>query len=367
MSATVDPTSGIAWFYGGRATKAKEETGEHAYYNDFYSYDARTQTWDWPPVRYAWGQRPARYGHTSSLVENQLFILGGKTAVVNASGDTWVTNPADFQSVLVFDTDERKAVTMATIGDTPDGRVGFSAALAPDGHSIIVFGGQDALTGQSTQDVFLLDTCTLQWSHPDVSGVPPSARSGHQAVTYDKYMVILMGYKDEHTGEFADDIGVLDMSKWQWIDSLPVIQQFANAQQPNCKFTMPHMPDGDGGNNGGGGDNSGLPYDPTVISNPNQSDDNTTAVALGASLGVAGFLLCAGALVFYIRRMRKNAHTPNPRWLPGALKKEAPLPSVTASETDETISKPNNNISMDNCKNIPERPPPTLSNPIERV
>ncbi|KAI7855230.1 hypothetical protein BDC45DRAFT_506906 [Circinella umbellata] len=373
MSATMDTTSGIAWFYGGRATEAKQAAGELAYYNDFYSFNTLTYTWDWPSVRYAWGQRPARYGHTSSIIGNQIFILGGKTAVVNASGDTWVTNPADFQSVLVFDTDEQKAVTMATIGDTPDGKVGFSAALAPDGHSIVVFGGQDTNTGQSSQDVYLLDTCTLRWSNPGIQGTPPSARSGHQAVTYDQYMLIIMGYKDESAGDFAQDIGILDMTQWQWMDSLPAIQNPVEAahQQSECKFTMPHMP----GNNGNNGDeNSGLPYDPTVISNPNQFSDNTTKVALGVSFGVTGFLLLLGALGFYIRKLRKDAHTPNPRWLPSALKKETPTISSSQSPSSKnnntssntiTTKNPNsdNNISMDNCNSIPKQ----SENPINRV
>ncbi|KAI9278960.1 hypothetical protein BDA99DRAFT_531688 [Phascolomyces articulosus] len=392
MSATMDTTSGIAWFYGGRATEAKQAAGESAYYNDFYSFNTQTSTWDWPPVRYAWGQRPARYGHTSSIIGNQIFILGGKTAVVNASGDTWVTYPADFQSVLVFDTDGQKAVTMATIGDTPDGKVGFSAALAPDGHSIVVFGGQDTVTGQSSQDVYLLDTCTLQWSNPGITGTPPSPRSGHQAVTYDHYMLILMGYNNESAGEFASDIGILDMSTWQWIDNLPAIQESINAaSKPECRFTMPHMPDSNG--NGGGDGNSGLPYDPTVISNPNQSSDNSTQVALGVSFGVGGFLLIMGALVFYIRKLRKDAHTPSPRWLPDVLKKETQLPTPlpppavpaaaakpplslasTASSSSPSLSninnssttttiKPNNNnnISMENYNSNP------TENPIDRV
>ena len=44
MSATMDTTSGIAWFYGGRATEAKQAAGELAYvsiqlerYDDHYT------------------------------------------------------------------------------------------------------------------------------------------------------------------------------------------------------------------------------------------------------------------------------------------------------------------------------------------
>ena len=183
----------------------------------------------------------------------------------------------------------------------------------------------------------------------------------------------LVGYKDESAGEFAQDMGILDMTQWQWVDSLPAIQNTAEVsqQQPECKFTMPHMPDSDG-NNGDG--NSGLPYDPTVISNPNQSSDNTTQVALGISFGITGFLLLLGALALYIRKLRKDAHTPNPRWLPGALKKEIPKTPSPASQPPEnnntssntsTTKNPNkgNNIPMNNCNSDAEQ----SENPINRV
>jgi N-acetylneuraminic acid mutarotase len=69
--------------------------------------------------------------------------------------------------------------------------------LAPDGKSIIVFGGQN-VSSQGTfdafNDIYVLDTCTLNWSQPQINGNPPSPRAGHEAFVYNnRYMVVLMG------------------------------------------------------------------------------------------------------------------------------------------------------------------------------
>ncbi|CDH58545.1 hypothetical protein RO3G_08606 [Lichtheimia corymbifera JMRC:FSU:9682] len=345
MSATANSTTQVAWFYGGRSTEEKQQAGEQLYYNDFYNFDMQTGVWSWPDIRYAWGQRPARYGHKAVLVSGQLFILGGKTAIRNVSDDSWIFGEADFQSVLVFDTIKNKAVTMATIGDTPDGKLDFSATLAPDGKSIVVFGGINVQqpTDQNdpseadqsghtvSQDLFVLDVCTLSWSTPVVTGTAPSARAGHEAVSYGNYMLVMMGYDSD--GNFVNDIGILNLATWEWVDNIPGEEDEPQPVQPDCRFTFPHMPDNGGDNGGDGGD------EPKVISNPNQSN-HTTAKAVGISLGIVGFLACAGAAVFLFLRYRKNARTPNPRWLPrpSIMKKEAsstPPPPPSTMNTDQ--------------------------------
>ena len=72
----------------------------------------------------------------------------------------------------------------------------FSATAAPDGKSIVVYGGLNTSstdTFDSSSDVFVLDTCNLEWSKPDVGGDAPAPRADHGAVTYGNYMVLLYG------------------------------------------------------------------------------------------------------------------------------------------------------------------------------
>lgn len=47
--------------------------------------------------------------------------------------------------------------------------------------------------------MFVLDTCTLSWSKPEVSGDAPVARAGHGAITYGQYMLVMLGKKENDT------------------------------------------------------------------------------------------------------------------------------------------------------------------------
>lgn len=152
MSATINST-GTVFYYGGRARQGSETQ----YFDDFFTFDTNTASWGWPEITYGWGKAPKRYGHSATLVGDKLFVFGG--VALDSSDKLY----ADFQSVLVFDTVQNTALSMATIGDIPPARYGFSATPAPDGKSIVVFGGLNtSATGfDSSQDVFVLDTCTL--------------------------------------------------------------------------------------------------------------------------------------------------------------------------------------------------------------
>lgn len=73
----------------------------------------------------------------------------------------------------------------------------FFFYVAPDGKSIVLFGGQSVSSDQTlnaTNDVYLLDTCTLNWTHIITKGTPPVARAGHEAISFNnRYMIVMMG------------------------------------------------------------------------------------------------------------------------------------------------------------------------------
>jgi hypothetical protein len=60
-----------------------------------------------------------------------------------------------------------------------------------------LFGGQNVSargTFDATNAIYVLDTCSLNWSQPIIHGTPPIARAGHEAIVYrDQYMIIMMG------------------------------------------------------------------------------------------------------------------------------------------------------------------------------
>ncbi|KAI8062443.1 hypothetical protein BC940DRAFT_309029 [Gongronella butleri] len=339
MTATINTTTYQAWYYGGRTTQAQQHANTFNYFNDFYAFDARYNSWIWPTVNYIGGVRPARFGHTANLISGQLFILGGKTAMINSTTNQWIVAGADFRSVLVFDTMSNNSISMATIGNIPTGLARFSAANAPDGQSIVIFGGKILSSMFTpTQSVYVLDTCTLSWSQPTIQGTPPSARAGHEAVTYGQYMIVIGGIADVtpgHSLTYATDVGILDMNAWEWVTSIPANYSPSAAGQPhaNCRFDMPASPpEGNGGDNG-----NGLPYDSTVVSNPYGKGSSALKEGLGITFGLLGAVLLV-ALAWYVRRMRRQARSVSPRWLPTLWKSKRKSTASSMHSTPSTAS-----------------------------
>ncbi|KAG2193233.1 hypothetical protein INT47_010708 [Mucor saturninus] len=327
MSVSLNTTTNAAWFYGGRA----ESSATPNYYNTFYNFDINTNTWNWPTTFYSGGYRPARYGHTSSLISDRLFILGGKTAV-HSEDNSWVgASFGDFQNVLVFDTVSHQAITMATIGDIPPARYSFTAVDAPDATSIVLFGGQNVSAETSfdaTNDVYVLDTCTLNWTKPEISGIPPIARAGHEAIVYlGRYMVVTMGIQnfDPTTGPvYVNDSAILDMRSWTWINSIPIGPTKNKSVKSSCRFIFPVVvPDDDGGNN------MTDTFNPSVVKYTND-DSRTKKLALGLTFGCLGLLVLVTALVIFILRIRRDVDAKqNPRWIPSVLRKKKPITEST--------------------------------------
>ncbi|KAI8059091.1 hypothetical protein BC940DRAFT_351369 [Gongronella butleri] len=332
MSVTMD-NSGVAWIYSGRDPidfNANPPT-LNVQQADYYQFNMTTDpvAGGQDAVASPYGARPPRYAHTTTLVNNKLFTLGGY-AMVNKS-NTMI----DFASAQIFDIHSKQALAMATIGDIPEARAGFSAVPSQDGQSIIVFGGMYANKSGSSE-VHVLDTCTLTWSSKSTSGAATSTRLGHTAWMYGKYMVTMLGAQsnaspdDSNTPPFADNVAVLDTSSWTWVSSIPKGYTVVGPDtEPACAFQWPADFAAATQQQQGTAPTS---YDPTVLANPNAngggssntgttSGNNgnnqlTTPQKGGIGIGVPLFLIACGALAFYMyrRNQKKKARPANPRW-----------------------------------------------------
>lgn len=200
----------------------------------------------------------------------------------------------------------------------------FASAVGADGHSIVVFGGQNTsmTTFDSSTDVYTLDTCTLEWTKKDVKGNAPVARVGARAVTYGDYMLIMFGLSNgtvDAQGTFnptyVNEVTILDTNKWEWVTSAPAGQS-TTLGTPSCSLDFPDFPED---KDTFGGD-AAKPYDPTVIKNPRSpkglSTQNKAITIVFCLLGAA---LIGGLIWWFLRRQRRQARATNPRWLPGAL------------------------------------------------
>jgi len=208
----------------------------------------------------------------------------------------------------------------------------------PDGKSIVLFGGQNATDTQAfdaTNDIYVLDTCTLNWSQPVISGRPPIARAGHEAIVYgNQYMIVMMGIQnyDSNTGPiYTDETAILDMKSWTWVSNIPATNTMATTTTPTCRFTFPVViPDTDGDDGNYNNNNA------TVVSNTNKSP-TTTQLAVGITFGILGFLLLTTGAVIFIMRIRRDVDAKqNPRWVPTVFKKRNRERIASASVSSST-------------------------------
>ncbi|KAI9008922.1 hypothetical protein CLU79DRAFT_775881 [Phycomyces nitens] len=322
MTATTDPSLQNAFYYGGRTPSDVTLGG----YNDLYSLRISDLSWIQYNLIYPYGTRPSRYAHTATMVHSKLFVMGG--IIVPTENESQTDSLADFRSVLVIDPYSSQSLSIATFGDIPPPQLYYSAVLGPDGHSIVVFGGRSSYSNSDfthSQDVYVLDTCNLKWTKPSVSGNAPTGRAGHEAVAYNQYMIVMLGYSSEETtaesATYTNDVGILDMSSWKWVNKISKQDTTTTSASstPTCWFSFPSFPLSSQTNG-----TAPLPYDSSVILNPFLQEKKAEKVeekkkGFGISFGLVAFLLVLGGGIYYLRRQRRKARTLNPRWLPGGV------------------------------------------------
>ncbi|KAI9301193.1 hypothetical protein BJ944DRAFT_243494 [Cunninghamella echinulata] len=325
---TVDSSNKV-WIYGGRTSFNLSTVGikPSKAFNQFLTYEFVNtnliKVKDSIPVRSPYGERPGRFGHTASLVNGKIFYLGGYTLI---GGSPTIF---EFDSAQIFDIQSQQSISMATIGDIPSSKASFSAVPAQDGQSIIIFGGMNSDEQRTvSNDVYILDTCTLTWRKQSTNEAT-KPRAGHQAYMYGKYMITMLGLSSFTTSVFENTIAILDTDSWTWVSSIePGYTPSDPNTNPSCQFNLPEMPSADQPK----GD-APKSYDLTVISNPNQPKGLSTEQKQGIGIGIPLlFLVGIGlAIFFYIRRNRRKNRQLNPRWMPGALSNNGNSDNTTAT------------------------------------
>ncbi|KAI7908016.1 uncharacterized protein BX663DRAFT_492727 [Cokeromyces recurvatus] len=310
MTASVNPSTNMAYYYGGQPTKLGASAS-----NDFTSFDTNTGKWTKLSPLYPKAHRPGRSAHSSNIINNRVFIMGGLTDSANATLDRVL---ADFKSVLIYDIASNTAVSIATLGDIPDARLAYSTALGLDNRSIVIYGGyyyhgKSGLFQAASNDVYILDTCTLTWRKQPVTGTSsPGSLYGHNAVNINNYMVLLMGMTNEVN--YNENIYILDMNQWKWVDKIDTQNRVVGdsdtiALSSTCQFPLPSV---------NSTDFYPLDYDFSVLDNPLRSMTSNSKNHKGLIIGLcvtAILLLSIGGAYMYVRRIRKNARRLNPRWM----------------------------------------------------
>lgn len=169
-------------------------------FNDIDILDLDTMTWIQPEVQ---GVVPmARNAHTMTVLGTKLYLFGGH------SGNKHL------KDLHIFDTETLTWTEPLIYGNPPKGLRGHTANLI--GSKIYLFGGYDG-RGRSfkkiipSNDLYVLNTETMRWSHPVESEKAPAGRQRHTACIFGTKKLFIFGGFDGC--KWLNDICILDIGK----------------------------------------------------------------------------------------------------------------------------------------------------------
>ncbi|XP_020573877.1 tRNA wybutosine-synthesizing protein 2/3/4 isoform X2 [Phalaenopsis equestris] len=125
------------------------------------------------------GSPSPRVGHTSTAVENILYVIGGRGGPMQIFDDVWA-----------FNTTEKRWTLLECIGHTFRPR--HRHATAAIGAKIYAFGGLNNEVIYSCMNV--LNTETLDWINASIYGELPSARHSHSMAAYGTHLLMFGGH-----------------------------------------------------------------------------------------------------------------------------------------------------------------------------
>ncbi|KAK4871903.1 hypothetical protein RN001_016027 [Aquatica leii] len=161
-------------------------------------YELQASRWEWkklkpkPPKT---GPPPCpRLGHSFTLVNNKVYLFGG---LANDSDDPKNNIPRYLNDLYALDIRASPVQweIPATHGPTPPPRESHTGVAYVDkaqGKSfLVVYGG---MSGCRLGDLWFLNTDTLTWSKPQVSGIMPLPRSLHTSTLIGNKMYVFGGW-----------------------------------------------------------------------------------------------------------------------------------------------------------------------------
>ena len=136
--------------------------------------------------------------HTTTLVGSRLFVFGG-CGVKECYGELWI-----------FDTETLYWMKPKVHGEAPPPLRAHTATLV-DARHIFVFAGGDGPTYYN--DLWSLDTMTLNWTKVETTGAPPSPRRAHTACCLDGKLFVFGGGDGARA---LNDLYALDLHNLSW-------------------------------------------------------------------------------------------------------------------------------------------------------
>ncbi|TMW62732.1 hypothetical protein Poli38472_005350 [Pythium oligandrum] len=187
-------------FFGGH--------GSFVYLNDLHRLDLETSTWHEIPFkeRDVVVPRP-RYNHSALLMNGntRMFVFGGR-------GE----NAQVIRDMFFLDLDQVAWFQVQWTTDCPLGRFGHGCASVDD-QNMLFFGGWDGK--KSMNDLWSFDTNTFTWHKPKCTGKPPTPRQDHSMLPIATDLVMVYGgytVLPEALPAYNKDIFLLDTETLSW-------------------------------------------------------------------------------------------------------------------------------------------------------
>lgn len=184
------------------------------YISDVWCLDLASLTWE----RVIWDEKsdplPPSAGHAAIAHNGSILLIGGHERLERVKNKVKDISPLKIFSI---ETISKRCSVVETsceegLEQGPLQRGGHSANLI--GSKVFMFGGENP-NRKPNNELWVLDLQTNTWSKPDVSGAPPEPRSSHTAVTYmERYIVIFGGGS---VANCYNDIVILDTQTMSWI------------------------------------------------------------------------------------------------------------------------------------------------------
>ncbi|KAI9303232.1 hypothetical protein BJ944DRAFT_165793 [Cunninghamella echinulata] len=209
-----------------------------------YSYDCELGRWNTFSIPNSYLLK--RQGASSTVLENgTAYIWGGKHLNSNKINTTDEEQKKQLSYMYRLDSIYPSNSTIIyTLQNTiPPVRYQHTQTLI-GGHSIVILGGFDGLTGSalSLTDIWLFDTNINQWSHITAmlgDELELSNRSSHsQVLMPDETSILIFGGYDGY--HVFNDVAVLDTKSWTWTikNTNAVVQGRADVSFKSIKYTL---------------------------------------------------------------------------------------------------------------------------------
>jgi hypothetical protein len=179
---------------GGAGVVARSASAE------MVAYDTAADSWFAP---WSSGAPPSkRSGHSGTLVGSKLYVFGGSGARKPAEPDMWAVDCRLW-----------KWTKLGCTGKPPFART-YHSATQIGGGRVLVFAGNDTDRSFGKGRVHVFDCGAQLWTHPEVRGELPAARTGHVAVAFGgRHVLVHGGWDYDSSGEvreFQNDAALLD-------------------------------------------------------------------------------------------------------------------------------------------------------------